>query len=82
MDNNERDDVLTDIQVNSAVTREKIEAIEGELQSIKETQSNREERLTKVETQTTQNRVVIAGVGALATAAATGAASEATKWLL
>lgn len=58
----DRDQILSDIQVNSAVTREKVENMDDSLTSVKDTLENHEERLSDVESKTARNSYIITGV--------------------
>lgn len=82
MEDNERDEVLTDIQVNSAITREKVEKMEDTLQDVQSRQDEHGDRLNEVEQTSSQNRYVIAGTAGTVVAGFTAIISEVTKWIL
>jgi len=76
MKEQDRDNILNDIRLNSAVTREKVENMDESLTSVQETLENHEQRLQTVESKTARNSYILTG-----TASAIGAtvASIAAK---
>lgn len=62
MKDEDRDKILSEIQVNSAVTREKTENMDESLTSVKDTLENHEKRLANVESKTARNSYILTGV--------------------
>lgn len=61
MKDEDRDRILSDIQVNSAVTREKVESMDSTMQEVQATLDDHEERLQDVESNTKRNSYVLGG---------------------
>ena len=81
MKDEDRDKVLSDIQVNSAVTREKVENMDQSLTSVKDTLENHEERLSNVESKTARNSYILTGVASTVGAAVASIAAKLSNIL-
>ena len=82
MNDDDRDDILTDIQVNSAVTREKVESMDDTMKQVQSTLEDHEERLQEVESKTARNSYVLGGVASTIGAAVATFVGQIHKWLL
>lgn len=80
MNEEDRDQILTDIQVNSAVTREKVEAMDGDLKQVRQSINDHEDRLQDVESTTARNSYILGGVASTAGAAIATLAGKLTQW--
>lgn len=61
MNEKDRDGILSEIQVNSAVTREKVENMDESLKGVESTLEDHEERLSDVESRTARNSYILTG---------------------
>lgn len=76
MNEEDRDSALSDIQVNTAVTREKVENMDQSLKSVEETLENHERRLSTVESKTARNSYILTGVASTVGAAVASIAAK------
>lgn len=81
MNDDDRDSTLKDIQVNSAVTREKVESMDHSLKSVQDTLEDHENRLQSVESKTARNSYLLGGIASTAGAALATLAGKITKYL-
>lgn len=71
MNDDDRDGMISDIQVNSAVTREKVESMDDTMNEVKSSLEDHEERLKEVESSTARNSYILGGMASTLGAAVT-----------
>ena len=80
MDDIDRDNILTDIQVNSAVTREKVENMDEGLKEVREQLNGHEERISDVESKTSRNSFILTGVASTVGATIAAVGGKLAQW--
>lgn len=64
MDEQDRDKILTNIQINSAVTRERVESMDEGLAEVQRAVQSHDERLASVEKKASRNSFLLTGTAA------------------
>lgn len=79
--NDDERQILTDIQVNSAVTREKVEGLSEDFSDLNQIQTDHEKRLSAVESDSARNSYILTGVAGTVGAGMATLVAKITQFL-